>query len=279
MNNAEIEGIIIDYYGTTADHKSDQKIAFHKFLIADESGSIDMFLVGEIGSHFRPMQILRISGVRIRIWHNKISVYVNKVGGRIVRLGEFRMLFRPQPNLSDMEWIKRPPHGEWTPVQKGKSDELNDAIEKEKSARISEPSSVSNGITTVPQPPVPVMAASAPFAGHPTINQAGEMSGPSVMSAIQNPAQVARSQPQVMAPDMADTLNRAVAQVNDLMEQARRNEISQFDPELLDATRELISLLQKSYNEHKAGIVSMNGQLFQSITKLLSDLSALPPDT
>jgi hypothetical protein len=101
MAGLDLQVIILEYYGVSVGE-------FHKFLVADASGSVFLWLWGEMAAQFRPMQILRMSGAYTKIYRDHLSVYIKREGGRIIRVGQFRMLFSLLPDISKINWHQSP---------------------------------------------------------------------------------------------------------------------------------------------------------------------------
>ena len=260
MNNIEFEAIVVDYLGKTTDSKAD----FHRFHVADATGSIHMYLIGERGTFFKPMQILRVSGARVRMWHHQISIYVNKHGGRIVRIGEFRKLFSLAPNLSEMDWIKDPENPrEWITLKSGSGDEVSKSLDSahrrdhqqhsSSTARTAQVSSGGGGSSSNKNDPQKIMP-----------NQPG----PSVPH---NQAVIA---PSVMAPEMAAMLMQVVQQLNSITQ--FQGQLGSLPPETQMLHQQLVHPLQQAFYDASIGRVVMDPNLFQSISMLLSRLGVLP---
>lgn len=93
MVGVDFKAIILEYCGPGS-------AEIHKFIIADHTGSIILWLWGDMAAYFSPMQIVQLSGAFTRVYRNSLSVYLKKEGGRIVRTGMFRMLFSRSPDMS-----------------------------------------------------------------------------------------------------------------------------------------------------------------------------------
>ena len=68
--------------------------------VADKTGSINLSVWDEPGTHLQPGDICRLTKSYSSLWKGSLTLYVGKTG-EITKVGEFCMIFAEQPNLSD----------------------------------------------------------------------------------------------------------------------------------------------------------------------------------
>ncbi|KAJ2006029.1 hypothetical protein GGH92_007769 [Coemansia sp. RSA 2673] len=76
----------------------------HTFLVADRSGSILMNIWGNDGSYIRNGDIIRIEGAEAKLFKGFLQLTTAKFG-KFKRVGEATVLFKEQPNVSEMIWV------------------------------------------------------------------------------------------------------------------------------------------------------------------------------
>ncbi|KAI8320612.1 nucleic acid-binding protein [Martensiomyces pterosporus] len=76
----------------------------HAFLVADRTGSIIMNIWGSDGKCIRNGDIIRIENAEAKLFKGFLQLTTARFG-KIKRVGEDTMVFREQPNASEMQWV------------------------------------------------------------------------------------------------------------------------------------------------------------------------------
>jgi len=71
----------------------------HTFIVADESGCASMCVWSDYGPHLRPGDICELKRGYTGIWNGCLMLYGGK-GAKLIRHGDFTMLFSETPNMS-----------------------------------------------------------------------------------------------------------------------------------------------------------------------------------
>eukprot|EP00124_Ichthyophonus_hoferi_P005211 Ihof_evm2s701 gene=Ihof_evmTU2s701 len=78
----------------------------YTLLVADQTGSIQFTLFNEVGTAVRAGDILELTGGYCNLFKSKIlTLYVGQGDrGSLKKCGEFTMIYREVPNMSDFRW-------------------------------------------------------------------------------------------------------------------------------------------------------------------------------
>ncbi|KAI9475015.1 hypothetical protein LPJ78_002856 [Coemansia sp. RSA 989] len=76
----------------------------HTFLVADKTGSIIMNIWGNDGKFIRNGDILRIEGAEAKLFKGFMQLTTARFG-KLKRVGEDTMIYKEQPNVSEMQWV------------------------------------------------------------------------------------------------------------------------------------------------------------------------------
>ncbi|KAJ2456183.1 hypothetical protein EV183_000109 [Coemansia sp. RSA 2336] len=76
----------------------------HTFLVADKTGSIIMNIWGNDGKAIRNGDIIRIEGSEAKLFKGFMQLTTARFG-KLKRVGEDTMLYKEQPNFSEMQWV------------------------------------------------------------------------------------------------------------------------------------------------------------------------------
>ncbi|KAJ2823204.1 hypothetical protein FBU31_004363 [Coemansia sp. 'formosensis'] len=102
MRGFDCEVIVLETAAPTMTMVTGQTI--HTFLVADRSGSIIMNIWGDDGKYIRNGDIIRIEGAEAKLFKGFLQLTPAKFG-KFKRVGEDTMLFKEQPNVSEVMWV------------------------------------------------------------------------------------------------------------------------------------------------------------------------------
>ena len=108
MKGLHVQVIVLDKVETT---KVREGHTIHHYLVADSYAAIHLSLWDSLGEAVKIGDILRISGGWCSLHNQFLHLYSSK-NGRVVRVGQYTMLFTEHINLSLQKWALEPgaPH-------------------------------------------------------------------------------------------------------------------------------------------------------------------------
>ncbi|KAJ1671634.1 hypothetical protein GGF44_000775 [Coemansia sp. RSA 1694] len=101
MRGFDCEVIVLE---TAVPKTTRENQMIYTFLVADRSGSIIMNIWGDDGKYIRNGDIIRIEGAEAKLFKGFLQLTTAKFG-KFKRVGEDTMLFKEQPNFSDLMWV------------------------------------------------------------------------------------------------------------------------------------------------------------------------------
>ncbi|KAJ1733370.1 hypothetical protein LPJ61_001593 [Coemansia biformis] len=90
----------------------------HTFLVADRSASIIMNIWGNDGKCIRNGDIIRIDGAEAKLFKGFMQLTTARFG-KLRRVGEDTMLFKDQPNVSEVQWVTEEESRAMEPAEEG----------------------------------------------------------------------------------------------------------------------------------------------------------------
>lgn len=100
MKSFNAQFIVLDEVGVT---KARDGHTIHHYLVADGTAAIHLSLWDAVGEAVRLGDILRLNNGYCSLHNQFLHLYTAK-GGRLIRIGQFSMLFTETPNLSLHKW-------------------------------------------------------------------------------------------------------------------------------------------------------------------------------
>ncbi|KAJ2421579.1 hypothetical protein GGF41_003819 [Coemansia sp. RSA 2531] len=116
MRGFDCEVIVLE---TAMPTTTSQGLTIHTFLVADQSGSILMNIWGTEGKYIHNGNIIRIEGGEAKLFRGFLQLTPAKFG-KFKRVGEETMLYREQPNFSEIKWVTEEESREMAQAEDGK---------------------------------------------------------------------------------------------------------------------------------------------------------------
>ncbi|KAJ2743848.1 hypothetical protein GGI20_003425 [Coemansia sp. BCRC 34301] len=101
MRGFDCEVIVLE---TAVPKTTRESQTIYTFLVADKTGSIIMNIWGNDGKYIRNGDIVRIEGAEAKLFKGFLQLTTAKFG-KLKRVGEDTMLFKEQPNYSELMWV------------------------------------------------------------------------------------------------------------------------------------------------------------------------------
>lgn len=105
MKNLSLQCIVIQSGDDIKFTKDGHEI--YSFVVADNTGAIELLLWDEIGRCINVGDILRFSLAYVTLYKDMLRLYVSKFG-TVKKVSEFNMIFSETPNMSMIKWTPDP---------------------------------------------------------------------------------------------------------------------------------------------------------------------------